>query len=329
MMNILSQFCMTQLGFGPVGEIRMVGNGTSNASLYYRDKINDANRHTDIQKAYAATVTGRNDVVLVTPESNTWVGDAGVSTAALTWDKQNVHMLGMDPGALPGYGRARFSHAGTMVSMLEVAGSGNKFKNIRWMHGIGDGDVTCLTAAGAGNQFENCCFGGPLAVAQGADADYNGVICGGTQNYWKHCMFGTANSVLRTTASCVLEFTATCGGMNIFEDCIFRSAIGATTPYFINDLCSSATSDDFHGIFLNCQFINQSSAYTMTLGINKTANTHRHLYFDNRCTFVGVQDIVTSARVGEVWWGAAGVPCDETALLDRLRLGRAGNPAVT
>jgi hypothetical protein len=93
MMNILSLFAMTQLGFGPVGEIRML-HSTGNAGNYYKDKINDANRHTSVALAEAAMVTQRNDVMLVTPESHAWRGDDNATGAVLTWDKTNTHIPG-------------------------------------------------------------------------------------------------------------------------------------------------------------------------------------------------------------------------------------------
>jgi len=332
MMNILNQFCMNSMGFGPVAEIRMLTNGSGAGYLYYRDKINEANFHTSIYKAYTAAVTARNDVILVTPESHAWKGDTDAGGEALTWSKTSTHLLGLSPTSLAGYNRARLSHAGyTMANFMTVSGADNCFKNLRFMHGSATGgasDLTCLTVSGAGNRFENVAFAGPNDETQGAAAAYLGVVVSGTQNYFKNCMFGSYNSVLRTVANAVLNFPATAGPGNIFENCIFRSAIGATTPYFIADACTAATSDDFTGIFLNCQFINQPSAYTMTLGINKTSNTHRYLFFDNRCTFAGVADIVAAAVETQVIWGGAGSAPD-TVLGNNVSLGLAQNPNHT
>ena len=307
MMNILANFAMNSLGF-PVGEIYVVTPTTGNSREYWRARINESRLFTNIQNAYDATVTARNDVILVAPENNTWVGDAGDATATLTWSKQNVHMLGMSPTNKGGYGRARFSHSSTMVNMLTVSGSGNMFKNIRLMHGSASaGDITTLTVSGAGNAFENFAVASPINGTQSASANFLGTSLSGTQNSFLNCTFGTANDIDRSTASCMLNIVDPCGGWNVFENCIWRSRSGGgqATAYFIN--CKDAgTVVDYPAIFLNCQFLHQGT--TLTLAILKADNTARRLYFDARCTFAGVTDIIASAQEAQVYWGGSGAP---------------------
>jgi hypothetical protein len=324
MMNILAQFCMAQVGFGPVGEIRMLTPGSGATQNLYRDKIYDANLHHLISKAEAACVTGRNDVILVSPDSHPWKGDTHIGGEVLTWDKTSTHLIGMSPTSLAGYNRARFSHAGyAMANFMTVSGDDNMFKNLRFMHGSATGgaaDVTALTVSGHGNRFENVAFAGPNNAAQAAAAGYKGLVLSGSHNYFKGCMFGSVNDVSRTGASAILKLATTCGAWNIFENCIFRSRCDAATPYFIND-ATTAVVVDYTAIFLNCQFLNQGTE--LTLGITKAANTARKLYFDNRCTFAGVADIVTNGREGEVLWGSAGATPDLAAISDALTLGLA------
>lgn len=303
MQNMLAQFCMTQLGFGPLGEIRLVHPGTGNAYEYFRDKFNEANMHPYISYAEEAMITDRNDVVLVAPGSNPWRGDSHATAAALTWDKSNCHILGMDPGALPGYSRARFSHSGyTMANFITVSGASNCFKNLRFMHGSSTGaasDLTCAIISGAGNKFENVCFATPLDATQAATAGYLGVRVSGSLNYFKNCMFGSTNDIDRSAANALLSFDTTCGPWNVFENCIFRSRSGGgqSTAYFINDKVTD-TVVDYTAIFLNCQFLHQGTA--LAVGIAKAANTSRKLYFDSRCRFAGVTDVIADARIAEI-----------------------------
>ena len=326
MMNILSQFAMTQMGFGPVGEIRMLTKGSGNAWAYYRDRINEANLHTSISAAEAASVTARNDVVLVTPDSHAWKGDLDVGGEALTWDKTSTHVLGLSPTSKAGYNRARFSHSGyTMANFMTVSGDDNCFKNLRFMHGSSTGgasDITCVTVSGAGNRFENVAFAGPNDATQAASANYLGVSLSGSHNYFKNCMFGSVNDVDRSAANTMLNFTTGCGGWNIFEDCVFRSRSGGgqSTAYFINDKVTD-TVVDYTAIFLNCKFLHQGTA--LAVGITKAANTSRKLFFDNQSTFSNVTDVIADARAGEVWWGGGGANPDGAAAYDGLYLGLA------
>lgn len=264
MMNILNQFCMNAMGFGPVGEIRMLTNGSGAGYLYYRDKINEANFHTSIYKAYAAAVTARNDLILVTPESHAWKGDTNAGGEALTWSKTSTHLLGLSPTSKAGYNRARFSHAGfTMANFMTVSGDDNCFKNLRFMHGAATGaasDITCVTVTGAGNRFERVSFAGPNDATQAAASAYRGVVVTGSHNHFKDCMFGSVNDVDRSAANAVLQFTTGCGSWNIFENCVFRSRSGGgqTTAIFIDDAVTN-TVQDYTAIFLNCQFIHKGS----------------------------------------------------------------------
>ena len=240
-------------------------------------------------------------------------------------------MLGLSPASKPGYSRARFSHAGyTMANFITVSGDENLFKNVRFMHGSSTGgaaDVTILTLSGAGNVFEKVAFAGPNDATQAASANYKSLVITGSHNYFKDCMFGSVNDVDRSAANTILSFGAASGGWNVFEDCIFRSRSGGgqATATFINDAVTD-TVVDYTAIFLNCKFLHQGTA--LTVGITKAANSSRKLFFDNRCTFANVTDIVTAGQEGSIIWGGAGVSPDGSALQDRLYLGIA-RPVVT
>jgi len=269
--------------------------------------VTDGSIYTSVALAEDITVTGRNDTILVTPESHAWRGDSNATAAALTWDKSNTHIIGLSPTSKAGYNRARFSHSGyTMANFMTVSGADNCFKNIRFMHGSATGgaaDITCVTVSGDGNRFEKVAFAGPNNATQAASANYLGVVVGGSHNYFKDCMFGSINDVDRSGASCILNFTTTCGTWNIFENCVFRSRSGGgqATAYFINDKVTD-TVVDCTAIFLDCQFIH--SGTDLTVAIAKATNANRQLYFDNRCSFSNVTDIIAEAQIADVIVGS-------------------------
>ena len=323
--RIFQNYAANELG-PAVGELKIVTANRSGTMGTHLTKhgVSRGSIYTSVAEAEDSLTTFRNDTLLITPESHAWRGDSNATATALTWDKSCTHMIGMDPGGKGGYQRARFSHAGyTMANFMTVSGAENTFRHLRWMHGASTGgasDVTCLTVTGDGNSFKDCCFGGPNDSTQAASANYKGVVLNNAeQSYFKDCTFGTHNDIRRTAANAVLSLEGTVGGMNIFEDCIFVSRATAATPYFINDSCSSTGFYGWDAIFLNCQFLNTGTA--LTLGIEKASKVARKLYFDNRCSFVNVVDVVAADREAEVFWGGAGANPDSAAIADDLRLG--------
>lgn len=311
MQDELTKYAIQQMGFGPVGEIQLLTGGSGNAHNFFRTRVLEERIHTYVSQAENVMVTQRNDVMLVTPASHAWRGDLHATATALTWDKESTHMLGLDPGSLGGYQRARFSHSGyTMANFMTVSGANNVFKNLRWMHGSSTGgasDTTCITVTGAGNRFDSCCFGGPNDATQSASANYIGVLLNGaTQNYFKDCMFGTANAIQRSGANCMLKFSGA-GGLNVFENCIFRSnSLTATDCFFINFASTEQSSPA--AIFLNCQFVNHKAAASsnMAYAITDSSHANNTLFFDSRCTFSGVDSIVAAASEAKVVVGTGG-----------------------
>jgi hypothetical protein len=320
------QYVASELGCVP-GEVSvLVASRDSNAGTLLSAKgVTAGSMFTSISAAEAATITQRNDTILVTPESHPWRGDNNVGGEVLTWDKTNTHVIGLSPTSKAGYNRARFSHSGyTMANFLTVSGDDNCFKNLRFMHGASTGgaaDITCITVSGAGNRFEKVAFAGPNNATQAASNNYKGINITGSHNYFKDCMFGSVNDVDRSGTGAILYFGAACGGWNIFENCVFRSRNGGgqTAAFFITDAVTD-TVVDYTAIFLNCQFLHQGTA--LALGISKAANTSRKLYFDGNCTIAGVTDIVADARVAEIVWGSGGSSPEEVAGADFKAMGK-------
>ena len=100
-----------QLGIPP-GEVVLLAASRTTAvpALSTKRGIGAGSIYTSIATAEDQMVTNRNDVILVTPESHAWRGDANATATALTWDKSNSHVLGMAVPSRAGYTRSRFSH---------------------------------------------------------------------------------------------------------------------------------------------------------------------------------------------------------------------------
>lgn len=337
----LKTWIMMQAGIGTVGKVFYLASATGATYDRLSGKTGDRGRsmvdsefiyNTGPYGPYNASVTYRNDVTLVAPDSHTWYGDSDTAGAALTWSKYCTHMIGMAPFSKGGGPRSRFGHSGyTMANFMTMSGWNNLFKNLYWMHGSSTGgasDVTVATISGAYSRFESCHFGGPNDQTQASSANYAQIVSSGSQNYFKDCLFGGMNAIHRDAANTILKLT---GGQGlVFEDCIFWSRSAATTPYFIN-VSAASTGGCWRAIFLNCQFINMTpldGSYQLAVGIvsTPTAADENYLYFDNRCSFAGCTDVIVNGQEGIVYWGSAGSNPDTTAIGDDKALGLAQNP---
>lgn len=332
-LNMNSQLIQS-LGFGPIGEIHYLAKSTGNTYARLtkqvdRQLVPDEFLHTlGPYHFHNAATTYENDVLAVAPDSHLWYGSASAG-GSLTWSKSCTHMVGMAPFSKGGGMRSRFGHSGyTMASFFTISGHNNLFKNLYWMHGSSTGgasDVEIGRLSGARNVFEQCHFAGPNDQTQASAAAYNTIEEDGTQNYFKDCLFGGMNAIHRDAANTVLRIGG--GQGTVYENCVFWSRTAATTPYFIN-VDATVTGGSWLGIFLNCQFINMTplhGSYDMAVAITATPgeSDENYLFFDNRCTFAGVTDIIADAKEEMIVWGGAGANPDSAAIGDDINLGLA------
>jgi hypothetical protein len=93
----------------------------------------------------------------------------------------------------------------------------------------------------------------------------------------------------------------------VFEDCLFVCGAAGTTTEFI-DWSTASGLGNVTAFFHNCQFINM---YPRTLIADAiviptlTEASDAHLYFDSRCQFMGVTDVVVAGKEQLVWMGHA------------------------
>ncbi len=324
----LLSYIQGALGMGFLGEIHFAVGAISGTTGHRQELekwgVPAAHMYTTHVLAEDAATGDRNDVVVVMPGSYT-------QTAALTWDKSYTHMIGMSPTTRAGANRTRFGHSSNaMANMLTLSSTSAMLKDLYWMHGRASGggaDITCWTISGSRNVLDGCNAASPMGIAQAAASGYKGTIITGSQNYFKGSTFGVSNQALRTSASCILNIAG--GVFNVYEDCLFISHAGATTPYFIN---WTAATGQYRctSIFLNCQFINASrkDVLPMTVAILSTPTIADSdlLYFDNRCSFFGVTDLIVDGQEGVIGWGGAGSSPDASGIGDDKALGIGQNP---
>ncbi len=249
--------------------------------------------YSGLATAEAAMTTGRNDVILLTPEQHNL-------SAALTWDLNLTHLVGMYGGAARMGQRARIGMSTAFTPMITVSGYGNSFSNILTQHGTAAGDYIGWSISGARNTFNNVQFAGPMVAAQGGHASYKGVQLIGSENYFRDCTFGSITITRdELTPNLSIEPATDAMTYNIFENCTFLLAAEDTEPYFIK---ATNTSGVIMAEFIACRFVcfSSNNAVKAAVAVTVSGAATAYLMFDPNCMFVNVSLPVVAAKTGYV-----------------------------
>lgn len=305
--NEIHAAALAQLGFIP-GEIHYVALGSGVPYGFHRDnrRVPASRLHTTIGDAYdaAGRQNGNNNVVLVSPDSHS-------QAAALTFNKNMTHLIGMYPGMLMNL-RSRIGHSVTVSPLVTLSGYGNLLKNLYFMYGAAATDLIGMQITGERNMLENVHIGGPMAALQAAEATFTVLdLVGCSESYFKNCVFGT-DTIARAAANSVLRIGAN-AVRNVFENCTFLMHSSVGDSYFIEVVVGSTFS---WTLFKNCQFITTYGT-AATVGILNSSVAYGHkLLFDSRCAMFGATDAIAAAGEASVLQGNGGYcAADENILL--------------
>ena len=275
-----------------VGEIHMCArSGAYEPYSYWTDLVDPDRLHTSLLTAEARLTTGRNDVILLTPDNHS-------QAAAITWDLNCSHLVGMSPKMRMNQ-RSRIGHSANFAPLLTVSGYGNSFHNLYLMYGRNSAtNLNCLTVSGERNAFHYCHFlCGHATEADTANFDLVRVNC--NEAYFNKCYFGNDTIAWGATDLIELYGASDRSCRVVFEDCIFVMNQDAGADG--NFLKTVAGQGEGVAMFLNCQFINTGTA--MTLAIDGAGLGNGVLFFDSRCVFYNVTDIVAAAQEAYVICG--------------------------
>lgn len=299
---------MGRFGIPGIADVHICTRSGAYAPYSYWEKFchgNENYHHTDIETALAATTTGRNDVVLLSPDSHTQ-GDT------ITWSGNMTHLIGMFPPAMMNQ-RSRIGHNANFAKLLDVTGYGNLFANLYFMYGRGSSatNTNCLTVSGERNSFINCHFlCGDAATAEANATDFIDIKC--NEGYFKSCTFGN-DTVAWADADLVRLYGASDRSCRVvFDDCLFivKQDAGADGN-FIETVAGMGAGV---AIFRNCSFINIGTA--MTIAIDGAGLGNAKLFFDSRCCFANVTDICTNTKDTNIYCGHDyGASADESNLI--------------
>jgi len=255
------------------------------------DDDNPGDRWTKPLKTVSAAedlcVTGHHDTVLVAGSMT-----AVTETAAITWDKNLTHLVGL--GAPTRYGKRTriISGADGLSPWITISGAGCHFKNLRLVHEQASDatSLVCVRLSGERNYFDNVEFCGNVDTAQAIDAGASlQIAAGGSENLFKCCTFGMDTVVSATGLMAIVVNASAGAARNIFEDCILHGYAGSTAAGLVEFM--NATALDRAWIFKNCAFINlgtstMASAFVFTGGTDPSSK--RVLLLD--CWKIGATD---------------------------------------
>lgn len=289
----IASSALGRFGIPGIAEVHVCADSDGGAPFAYWTDLchgNTNNFHTDIETALSLCTSGRNDVVLLTPDNHTQ-GDA------VTWDKNMTHLVGMFPPAMMNQ-RSRIGHNANFTTLFTMSGYGNLMANIYFMHGRGNAaNLNCLTVSGDRNSFINCHFL-PANATELDQANYDLIRLNCGEVYFNNCFFG-GDTVAWTNGDMIRLYGATDRSCRaVFDNCLFVMKADNNQVNFIETVAGAGSALT---VFRNCQFINIGT--TMTLGIDGTGLGNYKLFFDSRCVFHGITDICTNGKDTDVICG--------------------------
>lgn len=262
-----------------------------------------------LSKALALATADKNDVVYMIAESNTATSTTDYQSAALDWNKDAVHLIGINGGqAINQRSRiAQLSTATNVDNLFTVSANDCLIKDISVFHGVNDATSKgAVLVSGDRNHFVNCNFAGIGHDAQDTADNYSLSITG-DENLFENCVIGL-DTIARGTAATYEVNISGGAARNIFRNCTFISYTEAGTFGFLN---IPADGIDRFVIFENCVFHNFGTAMTEAFHIAAGTSPTGNIILKN-CTGIGFTDWESNVESGRTYIDGA-APTNNTS----------------
>lgn len=239
------------------------------------DGFSPAKAKKTLKGALAIATADNQDVVYMIAESNTAANTTDYLTSALDWNKDGVHIIGVNCGGMIGSRSrvAELSTVKTIEDLFTLSADNCLVANLEIYQGVASSTATAARAmvvSGMRNRIVNCQISGNGDAAGSTDdAGARSLAVTGSENLFQKCYIGL-DTVIRATQICEVEIAASVA-RTIFEDCVINSYTSLSTFKAIK-----ATSLDRFVILQNCMLMavqNVASAVAPTGAIlNTTPN---------------------------------------------------------
>lgn len=232
--------------------------------------LSPATAFQTLAAALAATTANQNDVVLLCAEGNSANATTARQNALLDWNKDMVHLIGLNSGPLLGQ-RSRIAftaaYAGA-TDLFKLSANGCLIQGIEFFMGVASVNPTgCVTVTGQHNVFRRCQIAGMGNTANDISGAYSLQLKGCEESLFDDCTIGQDTVQLGAgTSNSVILFAANAGvGVTRvqFRNCrILLNTSSATACLFIR---AAASTMDREQIFEDCQFLNAIASGSTTL----------------------------------------------------------------
>lgn len=291
----IASSALGKLGIPGIADIHILTRSGAYAPYSYWEQWAHANNesfHTDIETALGKMTTGRNDVLLISPDSHS-------QADSITWSKNMTHLVGMYPPTMISQ-RSRIGHSANFDKLLDITGYGNLFANFELQYGRGSAaNLTCCQITGNRNTFKNVHFGAPFNATEADQATFKVIGIAetsggdGLEHYFDHCTIG-ADTIAWTNGD-MIKYSGT--PRMVFEDCqLIMRADNAQVTFM------DGTAGDGAGfvIFKNCILHNFGTSLTVGFGSTGLAAT-TDILLAGSTTLGGATDVIAAADEAQVF----------------------------
>lgn len=202
--------------------------------------------------ALSKCTANQNDTVYFMAQSNTASATTDYQAVTLDWNKDGVHLIGVNDGSMLGQ-RSRISNLSTaaaLAPLFKLSANNCLIANIEIFQGTPGSGTTSIAfeLTGQRNRIVNCQLSGNGDLTGVTDvAGTRTLKLSGSENTFEHCYIGL-DTVLRATQTAEVEILT--GARNIFEECHFETYTSLSTFKMI----TVATTCDRFVKFKNCEF---------------------------------------------------------------------------
>lgn len=221
-----------------------------------------------LRQALSAAVANQNDVVLLYAEGNTASATTDYQNALLDWNKDGVHLIGVNAGpSLSQRSRVAFQAAyAAATDLFKLSANGCLIANIEFFMGVASALPTgCMTVSGDRNHVKNCHIAGFGNSANDISGAYSLQLGpGAAENLFEDCTIGVQTIKLGSgTSNSQILINDANSFRNIFKGgrCLLYTS-SATVAVFLRAPALNGFTEFKDFAFINEQYLSGGTQLT-------------------------------------------------------------------